>query len=508
MSAEAKVTRKGAIKPLPRSPQQSSIDQFLRRETPLQGASVEMVKPASPEQVRESFTPPQESGNESDDCGPELQESNVVGEKSEFPEDHPFLLQLRNHLTSRHGKSRSTKEAKQVSREVSRYLYFANATELRKELLLEPNTMDRYLQMVQSRVGPSTQNSKLCRLRQGITFLSLRLDARDLPNATRMEVLMKAWCSSIGKEARKQNRNKLEEKSEEPVDFGDIDSFVKCHALHQLASKLARDARDGLQVNRKDLRSVTVWLAGCIMHTNHQRPGAVCNATIGEYSRATEIEKGRTTYLTFRVQNHKTATTGSAKISVPGILTRVLKLYVTYLRPLLPESDLLFPSNCGKPMDHLSRHVTALGNKYQLKLPSSTESRHTAATVVTKKGSEGDRAAVATLMSHSEQTQQRYYSLTKSREQAVKGFEIMKELREAEVSTSTRAGSRKPFTTEESEVISLFFQSYIENGDVPTKGDCDAFLEQHRLDRSGKQVRDKVRHLIDIEKKKKKVIDS
>ena len=56
-------------------------------------------------------------------------------------------------------------------------------------------------------------------------------------------------------------------------------------------------------------------------------------------------------------------------------------------------------------------------------------SRWAAATPISKAGSEADREAVATMMSQSQQTQQRYYAMIKGRDVAVKGFHLMESLR-------------------------------------------------------------------------------
>lgn len=81
--------------------------------------------------------------------------------------------------------------------------------------------------------------------------------------------------------------------------------------------------------------------------------------------------------------------------------------YITHLRPLLTESTLLFPNREGKPVDHLSRHVTKLGKKYGTTVPTATESQRAAATAVSEEDQQR-RKAVVNMMSHSMQTQQRY----------------------------------------------------------------------------------------------------
>ena len=132
------------------------------------------------------------------------------------------------------------------------------------------------------------------------------------------------------------------------------------------------------------LRVVVVWLAGALMLSNHQRPGAIANATMAEYRAAKTTTVGRATYKTFPVANHKTGTTGRAKLTASSVLCKFLDNFVNHLRPLLPDSPLLFPNRDGKPIDHLSRQVQNLGQKHGIEVPNAMESRHAGATAVTK----------------------------------------------------------------------------------------------------------------------------
>ena len=169
-------------------------------------------------------------------------------------------------------------------------------------------------------------------------------------------------------------------------------------------------------VSSSEIRTV---VAGCLLLTNHQRPGAVVNATLSEYEAAKTTTVGRREYKTFMVMHHKTGTTGRAKLTLSKHISQFLDNYISLLRP---ESVLLFPNQEGKVLDHLLRHVVKLGERYGVNVPTATASRHAAATAVTKGGEERERAAVATMMSHSLQTQDRYYAELKGREEAVKGF--------------------------------------------------------------------------------------
>ena len=142
----------------------------------------------------------------------EDQESDKGNGTNSFHDDDPFLIRFREHLISRHGKSRSHAEALRISREISRYLYFAFPQGLSESRLLDVSCLDRYLKFLEeSGLQPSTQNAKLCRLRQGVDFLSLGLDDSVLPKVEQAKHFMKNWASVIGKQARMINRRHLED---------------------------------------------------------------------------------------------------------------------------------------------------------------------------------------------------------------------------------------------------------------------------------------------------------
>lgn len=125
--------------------------------------------------------------------------------------------------------------------------------------------------------------------------------------------------------------------------------------------------------------------------------------------------------------------------------------YITHLWPLLTESTLLFPNRDGKPVDHLSCHVTKLGEKYGITVPTATESWHAAATTVSEEDQQR-REAMANMMSHLMQTQQRYYVQMKGWEEAVQEFRIMESLMEE---MDPGNGGRVKFSGEEVEIIKM-----------------------------------------------------
>ena len=324
---------------------------------------------------------------------------------------------------------------------------------------------------------------ELNRIRQGVHFLSLELEKADLHQNKRIDKLIKNWAAVLGKEARRVNRERLEDLSEQPVSFGDVDQLVGCKELAQLFCKLVEEAKRGKPLDPHSLHTVTIWLAGCLLLTNTHRPGAICNIKMEEVRKAKSSTEGRTPFTQIRVYRHNTGTTGSAHLTAYGVLHHRLQQFVEHLRPLLAESPLLFPNRAGRPLDHLSRQVQQLGKSYELNLPTVTEGRHAAATAAALRCTPDKRTAIAKQMSHSVQTQERFYDRTKSQAQAFKGFKLLQELR-----GTGRGDQRGPvgFTKEEVETISLYFEGHISSGDIPSAGECKHFLSDHPMERTHK----------------------
>ena len=203
------------------------------------------------------------------------------------------------------------------------------------------------------------------------------------------------------------------------------------------------------------------------MLSNHQRPGAVVNVTIDEYRDAKTTTIGRTMYKTFYSKMHKTSTTGRAKPTCSKDLSDILDQYVTHLRPKLAESQLLFPNKDCRPINHLSRNMAKLGSQFGIDVPMATQSCHDAA-AISSAGTE-ERSAVATVMSHSQRTQERYYQDTKGRKHAAKGYSLMESMREGTISgRKTWVG----FTSEETKVITLYFNDDISAKTAPGIEHC------------------------------------
>ena len=83
-----------------------------------------------------------------------------------------------------------------------------------------------------------------------------------------------------------------------------------------------KKATKGKRVTQGDLHQIMVWLAGSLLYCNAQWPEAITNATLQEYQIVSST--GHETYKTLLVANHKTATSGRAKLSMDRHLAHQL----------------------------------------------------------------------------------------------------------------------------------------------------------------------------------------
>ena len=117
-------------------------------------------------------------------------------------------------------------------------------------------------------------------------------------------------------------------------------------------------------------------------------------------------------------------------------------------------------------------------------MPRSTDARHSYPSAAATK-SDHEKSSMAVTMSHSKQTQARYYTHNKSTVEAVKGFKVLQNIRkEAE----TEKQCRKKFTKDEMDFIKTYFKDNIDNQSQPSIDECREFVKQHSITRSGKQI--------------------
>ena len=225
-----------------------------------------------------------ESGSDGEQEGNEHQEEQGKQKMPTHPQESKFLKELRDFATSKRRRSRSISEVRQISLEAGRFLYYADHSHLDEKTLADAGALDKYLRVLEEGGATnSTLNAKVSRLRVTLQFMSLRAGPEVLPEVERTQIFMKNWGAVYGKEARRVNREHLEDRSEKPVNFEGTTLFISFPEMRRLARSLISNAQASKPVKNSEIRSTIIWLAGALMLSNHQRPGAVVNVTINEY---------------------------------------------------------------------------------------------------------------------------------------------------------------------------------------------------------------------------------
>ncbi len=90
---------------------------------------------------------------------------------------------------------------------------------------------------------------------------------------------MTKWRSTLSKQARQLNRERLQDLSEWPTTFGDTEEFAGCDELQSMFMEAIKLAKHNTCPHKRTVRNCEVWLAGTLMLQNHQRSGAMTNMT-------------------------------------------------------------------------------------------------------------------------------------------------------------------------------------------------------------------------------------
>lgn len=210
---------------------------------------------------------------------------------------------------------------------------------------------------------------------------------------------------------------------------------------------------------------------------------------------------------------------GSAKVVLNSADFSKVQAYATQIRPLLcasapgeePEKLLLLPG--GDPIRHMTNHLKSLETKFRVKVPTATLVRKAGATATARKVGGEAGVLIRQQLSHSSETDLRFYQALCGDSDAATAFTTMEQLREAGSTSSApqqspsrpdaatapappAGGGRRRFTTAEEKLVKDYFKETIRKKESASLSQCKAFLQAHRLQRTPKQIQDKVRNLI------------
>ncbi len=126
------------------------------------------------------------------------------------------------------------------------------------------------------------------------------------------------------------------------------------------------------------------------------------------------------------VCSHKTvSSSGPAKVVLEANDRRLIKKYINRVRRVLDPNDSLdqlLVLHGPKPVSNAHSMLQALGKKYAIYIPSSTDLRKAGSTSAWKNLSHGQVSTLARSISHGLQTSSKHYRASTSGRDATKAF--------------------------------------------------------------------------------------
>lgn len=240
--------------------------------------------------------------------------------------------------------------------------------------------------------------------------------------------------------------------------------------------------------------------------------------TLHEFQHHRLVPKGEEEVVMISVKERKTGMSGSAKVVHNSADFSKVQGYATQLRPLLcasapgeePDKLLLLPG--GDPIHHMANLLKGLETKYQVKVPTATLVRKAGATATARKVGGETGVLIRQQLSHSWETDLRFYQALRGDRDAATALSTMEELREAgntspapQQSTSREPDAATPpappagrrrFTPAKEKLVKTYFMDTIRRKESASRAQCKAFLQAHPMQRTLKQIQDKVRNLL------------
>ena len=179
----------------------------------------------------------------------------------------------------------------------------------------------------------------------------------------------------------------------------------------------------------------------------------------------------------------------------------VFQFYCKNVRPFLTPSenseDLLLLTYSGKPL----HNYTSLMKSFQLafdlpNLPTFTDVRKAGSTAAIEQTSNSSLEKVSTHMSHTKQTNEKYYRMRQRDSISIDAFKTIQTL-------TAEEGDEEPlrgFANKTIEKMKEYFEEDISNKKRPTRSKCREFISKFNIKKSDKQVQDKVFGIIKQDK--------
>ena len=166
-------------------------------------------------------------------------------------------------------------------------------------------------------------------------------------------------------------RESIEAKAYNPPDLSGVDHFLTDESIRDEFLTTAEDILVSPEPSKRQYNTCLAIVAGRVLYSNAQRPGAVTGALLSVYEEGFRAKKKGESYVTIRVQNHKTGSSESAKLVIPRKILKLLAVRDEVRRKVAEQSPYLFPDFKGRQVTHLTRVVTRFAEERSISLPNT-----------------------------------------------------------------------------------------------------------------------------------------
>ena len=338
---------------------------------------------------------------------------------------NPILASFASYLQTADGGRKGDAEAKQITEDVSMYLYFADKSHVNISSATDPAKMNNYTtKLLDEGVGIEGVMTKLDRLSIFLDYLVLN-DELETQAAEKMKMRLKKWRQGLRKERKGLEADRLDRFIENPPDILPIRRLLTRSDILEHFITAGKRAKKGQLLTPSTINEFGAYLYAIFVHINGQRPGSVANITVTDVQNATTLKMGGEHKLVIRCSSHKTAHSyGAAKLSLDEKFMDVFRMYEKYVRPKI-ETDVenFIVTATGKAFKNHAYYLQQLCDRHQAgKLPTATATRKVVASA--QVGRE-KQALLAKHMCHSQDVHDRYYQATHSVQRAAQASTII-----------------------------------------------------------------------------------
>ena len=138
-------------------------------------------------------------------------------------------------------------------------------------------------------------------------------------------------------------RESIESKAYNPPDLSGVDRLLTDVSISEEFHVTSQDILDDTeQPTKKQYNTCLAIVAGRVLYSNAQRPGAVAGALMSEFEEGFRARRKGDSYVTLRVKSHKTGSSESAKLILPRKILKMLAVWeegARWHRTLLTSSQ-------------------------------------------------------------------------------------------------------------------------------------------------------------------------